>query len=52
MGENVRDIFTDQLLMPGKYNYRVNTSGLINGIFFISVQSSGFSDFRKICIIK
>ncbi|MCI0473894.1 MAG: immune inhibitor A [Ignavibacteria bacterium] len=45
-------ILLNQKLEAGSYEYQWNASGLNSGVYFIKMQSSGFTDVKKMMLVK
>ncbi len=51
MGREVARI-VDRELSPGRYNARWNAKGLASGVYFIRMEADGFSQVRKVMLMK
>ena len=51
LGKEVKTLVNESLL-PGIYRYDFDASGLANGIYFYTLNAGGYSDTKKMLLIK
>jgi hypothetical protein len=50
-GKEVK-MLLDQMQNPGTYKYDFNASGMPSGVYFYKLDGSGFSQTRKMVLVK
>jgi hypothetical protein len=51
LGKEVADLVNDDLT-PGSYSYEFNAASLTSGLYFYKLQTGGFTETRKMLLIK
>ena len=46
------EVLVDEVMMPGSYSVKFNASGYSSGVYLYKLESSGFSQTRKLTIMK